>query len=406
MKILLLSNQHNFISQLASLFKEKLSDFVLCALSENKSNTGKFAKHFDIVEVPKLSYSTVSFYFFQLPRIIWFSIQSILILLLNYKQGLKSFKCVFEAASYVGKMQHIHLSEFDIINVHYLTIKKAIAILLLPSRVRIVISFWGSDLFRTGGLTYNFWVLKALNRASTIHVSSNEMRMSLLSEFGYGMDSKIKFALFVPSFEQVNMVQKLISAPKERLNEFRVKYGVKGEKCIIVGNNGNPGNNHIPILKAIKDTVAKESITIILPLTYSLSNTYKTQLEDFIHENNLDAVFITEYIPHEDMATLKVIADIYITMQQTDAMSAFFTESLYSQSVCIAASWLPYSTFRQSGAYYFECPQFDHLEKQIEDIIENFENEKRKCIKNTEIISSTFYDKDKLYRSWEKVYER
>ena len=68
MKILLLSSQPNFINQIASLFKEKQSGIIFCALSENKSNAKKFAEYFDTVEVLKLSYSTIFFYLFQLPR--------------------------------------------------------------------------------------------------------------------------------------------------------------------------------------------------------------------------------------------------------------------------------------------------------------------------------------------------
>lgn len=404
MKILLLSSQPNFINQIASLFKEKQSGIIFCALSENKSNAKKFAEYFDTVEVLKLSYSTIFFYLFQLPRVVYFSIQSLFILLLNFKQGLKSLKCVYDAFGYVGKMQHFHLSRFNIINVHYLTIKKAIAILLLPPKVKIIISFWGSDLFRTGGLTYNFWIRKALSRASTIHVSSNEMRMSLLSEFGYGIESKIKFALFVPSYDQIKQIDAVSTNSHDQLNELRRKYLIKGERCIMIGNNGNRGNNHIHILNAIKKIVHKENITVILPLTYKLNKEYKAELETFILKNKMDAILLTEYLSNEDMAALKVTSDIFITMQQTDAMSAFFTESLYAKSVCIAASWLPYSTFRQSGAYYIECPEFDKLDQTLENILRDFTNEINNCKKNPSIIKSTFFNKEKLSESWENIF--
>jgi len=405
MKILLLSNQSNFINQIVSLLKERHEDFYPSTLTPNKL----VAKETDILYEQIIEFKTsirsILFYLKYLPRVLICFVLSIFILLLNYRQGLKSIKCVYDAYGYIGKIQHANLSDFDFINIHYCTIKKAISILLLPKNSKIVLSFWGSDLFRTNGLCYNFWLRKALKRADTIHISSFEMRTSLLSEFGHKLAPKIKFALFVPSFNQIQRIDKIISATRESIDEYRLKYGIVGKNTIIVGNNGNCGNNHIRILNAIKKVAKTRNLTIILPLTYSLSKQYMVEIKSFIQKNDIDAILLTEFLPDKDFAALKVIADIFITMQETDAMSAFFTESLYAETICIAASWLPYSTFKNSGVHYYQCSKFESLEKITENIFTNLDTEKQKCKSNPELVTSTFYDKDKLLQSWEKIYE-
>nr|WP_321353564.1 TDP-N-acetylfucosamine:lipid II N-acetylfucosaminyltransferase [uncultured Draconibacterium sp.] len=399
-----MSDQANFINQIVSFIKEKHTNFHPSTLTPKKLVTKETDTLYEQIINFKISLRSILFYLKYFPRILIYSIFSLLILLLNYRQGLKSIKCVFDAYGYIGKIQHAIISDFDLINIHYCTVKKSISILLLPKSSKIVLSFWGSDLFRTNGLSYNFWLRKALKRANTIHISSFEMRTSLLSEFGHELAPKIKFALFIPPFEQIQKINTLLSVP-DKIDELKTKYKIKSNRCIMIGNNASRGNNHIEILDAIKDIVLKYNASIILPLTYSKNDNYLKQLKNYVHSHNIDAILLTEYLTNTDMAALKLISDIFITMQETDAMSAFFTESLYAETICIAASWLPYSTFKNSGVHYYQCPQFESLGELTENILENFNTEKQKCKNNPSLVASTFYDKKKLLRSWEEIYE-
>ncbi len=404
MKVLLLSSQANFITQIVSFVKQNNKDFIAATLNEGKTIDKTNKDIFNTVIEHKVTRHSLLFFIKLSPKILKYSFLSLFILILDFKQGLKSFKCLYDACGYIGKIQHADLKTFDIVNIHYLTIKKAIATLLFPKQSNIIVSFWGSDIFRTSGLCYNFWLRRAIKRSNTLHVSSFEMRTSLLSEFGYGFKNKIKFALFVPSFEQIKQINAMRPFPGQ-IGTFKTKYNIAGEKCLMIGNNAKRGNNHIEILNAIKDVAVKHGLTIILPLTYGKDGSYIRTIREFTGKNKIKAILLTEYLPNEDLAAIRIASDIFITMQETDAMSGFLTESLYAGNICIAASWLPYSKFRQSGAYYHECPRFDKLGQLTSDIVKNIETEKQKCKKNPELIKATFYDKDMLQESWGNIYK-
>lgn len=407
MKILIIGKPTNFINQIVSSIGKSHNEYSFSIACDegngvNESDTNLYDSIVDC------KYSTKSFIFLlkSLLTLTKYLIFSTGLLILDYKQGLKSFKCVFDAFAFIAKSQHANPSSFDCHNIHYITIKRAIISLLLPRESKVIISIWGSDLLRTEGLCYNFWMKSAYNRANTIQLSSAEMRQTLMSKFGFHLKPKIKYALFLPDFNLVDLIDSLRNH-QDKIVSFKDKYGInKDHKCITIGNNGNMGNNHIETIKSIERRIKDKAVTILLPLTYALSSEYEDELEMCIKESPLKIICFKAFLSWEELALLRICSDIYITMQITDAMSGTLQEGLFAGNVAISAAWLPYSRFRESGAYFTECQNFHDLGAIVENTIDNFDNYKQRCIDNPKSIKSYFYNHDSLIRDWIDVYSQ
>lgn len=403
MRVLFLAKPVSFINQIVVALKKRDPRFSASVLSDGIKSNSEIEKVYEQLIDFRFSLKSIVFGFRTSGLFLLFLIKSLGFLIISYKQGLKSFKCVFDAFSYIGRIQHARVGKYNVVNLHYLNIKRAISVLLLPSKSHVIISFWGSDLLRTNGLVYNYWVRKALLRANKIQVSSMEMREILLSEFGHELKSKVHLAMFIPNYQAIQQLTD-VKEKMDYIASVRKKYAIPEGRCVMIGNNGNPGNNHIQILDAIADVVKEKDITVLLPLTYSLKKAHEKRIVECVEMHGMRAVYFKAFLSAEELAALRTLSNVFISMQETDAMSAFLTEAMYAGNVCIAASWLPYSRFRQSGAYYLECPGFEELGDLFRTVASDYERYRLKCAENARFIEAAFYQQENLEMAWESLF--
>ncbi len=402
-KILIFSNPVNFINQIVDALSSHPKDLSISIILENKKIITKAAYS----KVYSLHYSIHSLFFIikTFPKLILFSFFSFSLLLLNCKQGLKSFKCLFEAYAYISKCQYIDLMDYDIYNIHFITIKKAILCLFLPKNKPIVISTWGSDIFRSNGIANNFWVSRAYKRANTIQVSTVEMAQCIYEKYGFYLHEKVKFARYMPEYKLVSLIQNLRNK-KLIINDFKQRYNIPTNAiCITIGNNGNFGNQHIKTLKSIEKVTIDNEICILLPLTYGLSKETENDIAQYMSNSKMNIICFKSYLDWRDLALLRICSDIFITMQITDALSGALTETLYAGNIGIAGSWLPYSTFRENEAKFITSPDFDRLIHIVEETILNAEAIKEKNKSNLKAIESFFFNKGLLISQWLSVFD-
>lgn len=405
MRILLLTRPSNFAQQIVKLFYDFDNSFKFSVLAENCEVNHLRIGFFENIIGYKINFDSLVFFAKRIFKFLLYFFQSIYILLLDFRQGLKSITCVWDAFIYVAKIQHANIGDFDVVNVHYINIKRAIAALFLPADSHIVISFWGSDLMRTSGLANYFWLRKALIKSKVIHVSTIEMQEILLSKFGHELKNKIKFALFVPEFSLLKSISQL-ERNSDKVNYFKEKLKVPiSDYCLVVGNNGNRGNNHLEILHELQG-LKNENFTIIMPLTYALDKEYESQLNSFREKNpNMKIRMITNFLTTEELAIFRLISDIYVTMQETDAMSGALTETLYAGNICITASWLPYRKLKQNNIYHIECDSFKGLVPIIDNVLDNMEDFKLRTSLNRPFVEDCFYNIQELIQSWANIFK-
>nr|WP_319572702.1 TDP-N-acetylfucosamine:lipid II N-acetylfucosaminyltransferase [uncultured Draconibacterium sp.] len=407
MRILILGKPINYVNQLvASLKQEQISFSASVICDDGIKLTDKSKKLYDDGIEFRITFKSIIFGLKIFPKFALFSFYSLLFFFINYKQGLKSFKCVLDAFYYLAAVQHARPTQYDIHNVHYLSIKRAIVLLFLPRKSHIIISLWGSDLFRANGLTSNYWLTRAYRRANVIQLSSVEMEQMLLCKYGFDLRDKVRHALFLLDFKLIKLID-TYRGNTNALKAFRERYHIKNDRtCICIGNNGNSANNHIKTLKAIEKELKGQNITIILPLTYALSKEYETKLENYINASHLTIICFKDFLSWEDLAMLRIVSDIFVTMQNTDAMSGTLQEVLYAGNIGISASWLPYGRFRESGAVFFECSSFDLLGQQVVSILEDINEYKKKCQLNPQLIGEYFFNRKASVKEWLNVFSK
>ena len=71
------------------------------------------------------------------------------------------------------------------------------------------------------------------------------------------------------------------------------------------------------------------------------------------------------------MAALRLLSDIFIQVQTTDALSGSTQEHLYAGSFTIVGDWLPYKILKESGVVFNSVRSIS----EIIDIIELFNSE-------------------------------
>ena len=103
---------------------------------------------------------------------------------------------------------------------------------------------------------------------------------------------------------------------------------------------------------------------------------------------------LKDRLPLIQNLSMRMVSDISVVIQKTDAMAASVQEHLMAGSLLIAGDWLPYDELFEYGIY-FRKTSFEELYDNIKDSIYNIEEEKIKCRNN----SDTMYS----LRSWKTV---
>ncbi len=405
MKLLILGKPRNFINQIVTSYNDNFHDIDFSIVNENniKLNKAIITLYKNVIN-PKFSIASFFYILNILPKISLLFIKSLMMLFISFRQGIKSLNLLGQAILYLAKLQDNNIKHFEIINIHYLSTKKAIITNLLPKKNKIIISFWGSDLFRQDGVCNYFWTLKSLNRADIIQISSVEMEQTILIKYGFHLKPKIKYAKFLPDYKLINLIEEFRNNDL-KINKFKKKHNIPPHStCICIGNNGSIGNQHIKTLEAIKNIPQIQDCTILLPLTYGLNKEYENTIDHYIKENSLNIICFKTFLTWEDLAILRISSDIFITMQITDAMSDTLSETLFAGNICITGAWLPYSSFRESGASFIDCKDFSTLPLILTKIINNVHSYKQKCKKNPPKVLSYFYNKENLTNEWYSLF--
>lgn len=310
---------------------------------------------------------------------------------------LKIFKkqiYLFFLAKYLEEEIKIHTVHF-----HSISSRNIQLINYLSANTNKVVTFWGSDLLRNSGI-YNYSMLyKGLKLANTITIANVEMREILLSKFGRDLKQKVVCNYFVLD---THLIDKMDSLKKDNIQNFKEKLGSRNSEIIVVvGNNGNINNNHIDILETIESLPApvKNQLFVIIPATYALENTYREKLFHRLEISSFRGKILTKFISNEEMAALHVSTDVYVTMQNSDANSAFLLESLYSGSLCIAGSWLPYKKISTLCSNLKFADTFGELNEILQSFFKALDDgDKFKCDR----ILKEYYSKN-IVNEWSKI---
>src|SRR3989304_10346614 len=105
-----------------------------------------------------------------------------------------------------------------------------------------------------------------------------------------------------------------------------------------------------------------------------------------MNESNLNYKIMKSMLNIEDIARLRLIANIVLNIQTTDQLSASVQEHLFAGNIVIVGKWLPYDIYDEMGIFFVRAGDLNTLGKKLVDCIINHDEMVKKCINNAEII--------------------
>lgn len=251
-----------------------------------------------------------------------------------------------------------------------------------------VISVWGDEIFRQSPKNCKSY-MKYYDKADTITVSTKAMLNKFNDTYGNIYVHKIvmnKFAIGL--FDKIDNIKRNYS--RESLCKM---FGIDNpeKKIVFVGHNGREAQRHIELTSALNELSIKDrkQIVLVYTMTYGVkSNEYLLELENRIKEINCDYVILSEFLDEEMTAKLRCICDILLHAQLTDAFSASIQESLYSGSIVVNGSWLPYEEIPQYRQHYIEYDDISEISNVLSNILDKFDEFKDKYRCNKDVLRS------------------
>ena len=290
-------------------------------------------------------------------------------------------KCRFIKA-FKNSLNHQHsreqfssiLNKYDIINFHSLNLGTLSFINYVDQDKKIILSFWGSDLYQTSGLKNYYEQLRAVNRANKIAVLNYEMEKVVLAKFGSELKNKIIHTALGIEDEIFDLMDNY-KKEKPDLN-FLKKYNIPENKIrITVGYCGNMVCNHILILDVLEkiESTLKVKIHLLVPMTYgNYTKEYMQEVVSGLDRTKISYTVFKEYLSLDEVAKLRVNSDIMIQMNKSDGFNTSVREALYAENILISAVWLPYSLLRLENIFFYET-DFTKLGETVTYVLNNYE---------------------------------
>lgn len=297
---------------------------------------------------------------------------------------------------------------YDIFHFHYLSPEYLSAIQFIPDNKKILLTFWGSDLYQVTGVNNYKRQLEGLARADLITVNALEIKEAVLTKFGRDLYPKLRDADFRLSKEKLNRIDK--RKKENAVSCFKMKHGIQEEKIIItLGYSASSKQRHVEILNILNelDEKIKNKIFVVIPMTYGLEHEdedYSEKVKSACERMSFGTKILVDYMVGDELVDFIISGEITLNLRDTDALNAAMLESLYSGNIVVNGAWLPYGKLRRLGIYYKEIELKKELKSVIPEILENIEQEKKNALVNKEIISKNF-----LYEytisEWKKIYD-
>lgn len=139
------------------------------------------------------------------------------------------------------------------------------------------------------------------------------------------------------------------------------------EYYICCGYNAYYAQNHVDMLKALAANAENlpKGYKVIFPLGYGPGEEIRIKLEQENEQRGLDFIFLMDYLSPEKVAALRLITDLFIHIQDTDAHCFTMREFLLADTHVINGEWVSYPELEQFGLPYYLCESKETLKNVL-----------------------------------------
>lgn len=277
----------------------------------------------------------------------------------------------------------------------------------VPQECMKAFTFWGSDLFSCNK-NFDYGRQKAaLQTADLITVHSAEMRLIFRSKFGRDFQGSLE-ALLVASgddvFDQIDQIR------KTHINEkWRTKNSIKNESIVvIVGGSALPSGRHHETVGQISQLSEeeKQAFHFVFPLTYGSPDAdYIPSLKKLVAQCDLSATFLEKFLPSEEVAQMRLSADVSIKTPDYDALSLALCEDIYCGAIPIVGTWLPYGPLRAADIHLLEVESISQISHQLSRLSRDWKKHRVESLENPQKIRSLLSQTHRT-EEWTDLYSR
>jgi len=317
---------------------------------------------------------------------------------------------LIELPQTVTEPQYIHFGvlkaaiksgPFDIINMQYVEYQYLADLVILKFifKAKLVLSYWGSDLLRVGDRELGY-AGRFSRFADFVTFDNIDLELKFKKTYKWaGRVPKETVMLGLPVLDHIK------GKPKGGSKDgIRKKWGVGGGKVVIaIGYNGIPQQQHKKVLRALEslDNAYKEKIVLLLQMSYGGTRSYRDSVVAAARRAGFQYIDIQRFLTDGEVAEIRVLTDIFINAQVTDAFSGSVCECLFAGAVLINAKWLRYKELGKYSLGYLEFGGFNEIGQIIEGVLKAPPDVK----KNTGVIWQ-LRSWERCAPKWENVYRR
>lgn len=268
----------------------------------------------------------------------------------------------------------------DVVDIQFVDSNYSRLINQLPDN--LICTLFGSDLFRTSEKEKKDQSL-LFEKAKKI-VLSNNMVPYFNNHFTVD-NSKFFFTQYGSS--KLSKIKSLKT--DERIRAIKIKRNIPLDKIVLsCGYNSKEAQQHLRLINELTNlnTLIKESIYLIFPMTYGECNIgYPETVKEYLDRTEIPYLMLTNHLNEDDYIEYKIISDITVNTQTTDALASSVKEAFVGGELLLLAEWLPYDVYKDMGLYYKKI-NFNNLASTLSDSVNAFEDEKLKAKNNAELI--------------------
>ena len=292
------------------------------------------------------------------------------------------------------------IKDGDVVDIHFLEPAYGRYVRqITKKKIKLITTLFGSDLFRTNQEQKQAQA-PVFEKSDAIVLSEN--MVSYFEEHFPGCEKKYRFNQYGSA--RIDLVNELNSPENKRA--FREKYGIADDKIVIsCGYNAKKEQQHLKLLDEISKLGKgeKEKLFLLLSLTYGREDAdYVERVKKKTEELNIPHLFFEERLNDREIAEIRIISDITINTQTTDALASSIKEAMAAGDVMLVGDWLPYEIYKDLGVFYLTA-SLESLSEKLEDIIRNFDEYREKSKANAGIILN-FASWNVLLKDWIKLY--
>lgn len=256
---------------------------------------------------------------------------------------------------------------YDFIHVQYVTFERLMKNLIIKKSVqtKLFASFWGSDLLRVSDRTL---LLEKIFLRNYNYITADSYSMVERYNKFFG-NTKNKLDIVYYGVSLIPYIDRWLSEKKQCINDLSIP---KDKIVISIGYNGLPQQQHDKVINVLNVLENKKDYFLLIQSTYGNEDVvYKQKLKTILDNSGFQYKIISNYLTMDELAKLRVITDIFINAQTTDAFCNSIKEYMYSKTQIINASWLHYPEIDTLQLKINEFSNFDQipslLEKQVNE---------------------------------------